>query len=186
MLGFFFFSCVCVQVLICSTLLHCFFFFVTVQTTTMPNKIAKLRRLAEEPQLNSRARSVDACNQLADAYWSGKGVQKDAGEAVKWLIKASEMKHARAPQYNLGVSYEEGIVAAQSPGKAFKWYKKAAHQGHAGAQGNLEACYDQGAGVAKSHEIAIHWYQKAADQGCASAQCSVGFAHFFGRGVAQS
>jgi TPR repeat protein len=54
----------------------------------MSSRIATLKRLAEQLQASSKARA-DACTRLADAYWSGIGVEKDEGEAVKWMIKAS-------------------------------------------------------------------------------------------------
>ena len=61
----------------------------------MSSKIATLKRLAEQLQRNSKARA-DASNRVAVAYWSGNGAEKDEGEAVKWLIKASELRHMHA------------------------------------------------------------------------------------------
>ena len=46
-----------------------------------------------------------------------------------------------------------------------KWWRRAADQAHAGAQGNLGQAYETGEGVSKDLTEARRWYQKAADQG---------------------
>jgi TPR repeat protein len=53
---------------------------------------------------------------------------------------------------------------------ALDWFRKAAEQGHAGAQDNLGLRYEHGQGVEQDHGIAAHWYRKAAEQGFAGAQ----------------
>ena len=54
--------------------------------------------------LRAQAEQGDATAQynLGVCYANGKGVEKDAEEAVKWYHKAAEQGNARA-QYNLGV-----------------------------------------------------------------------------------
>ena len=150
----------------------------------MSSRVATLKRLAEQLQGNSKARA-DACNRLAEAYWSGDGVEKDEGEAVKWWIKASDLGHAVA-QFNLGISYEHGTGVAQNHKNAFHWYQKAADQGHAMAQCSIGSCYKDGMGVAQSYEKAFEWFQKAADQGNANAQYNLGNHYHDGWGVEQS
>jgi hypothetical protein len=46
-----------------------------------------------------------------------------------------------------------------------KKYRKAADQGHAAAQFNLDGCYANGTGVAKNEAEAVKWYRKSAEQG---------------------
>ena len=58
----------------------------------------------------------------------------------------------------------------QSHSEAFKWYRKAADQGFAKAQGNLGLMYEYGLGVPKSDIDAAKWYKKAAAQGLAETQ----------------
>ena len=53
---------------------------------------------------------------------------------------------------------------------AFKWYRKAAEQGHAEAQYALGGCYYLGKGVTKDHKQAVYWLRKSAAQGNADAQ----------------
>jgi TPR repeat protein len=58
----------------------------------------------------------------------------------------------------------------QSYDQAVPWYRKAAEQGHAGAQYTLGTMYDRGWGVAKDMTQAAEWYRRAAKQGYAMAQ----------------
>ena len=67
--------------------------------------------------------------------------------------------------------------------EAIEWYKKAAEQGHAGAQCNLGLCYFSGEGVEKNLTEAIKWFKKAAEQGYAEAQYYLGFCYENGWGV---
>ncbi|MGM9822925.1 MAG: toll/interleukin-1 receptor domain-containing protein, partial [Muribaculaceae bacterium] len=70
--------------------------------------------------------------------------------------------------------------------EAVKWYRKAAEQGHAGAQNNLGVCYENGYGVTKDYYEAVKWYRKAAEQGNARAQCNLGVCYEYGQGVTKS
>lgn len=76
--------------------------------------------------------------------------------------------------------YQQGNHA-----KAFEWYTKAAHQGHAGAQNNLGVMYDNGHGVRQDYQKAIEWYTKAAHQGIVGAQYNLGVMYYKGKGVSQ-
>jgi len=67
-----------------------------------------------------------------------------------------------------------------------KWYRLAAHQGHAGAQYDLGVMYDNGQGVAQNYAEALKWLRLAADQGHAGAQFGLGVMYANGQGVAQN
>ena len=135
--------------------------------------------------------------------WYRKAVEKGHWKAMVWFRKLAEQGNADA-QYYLGVMYERGIseddllhptyewwneladfdVGCDCPcpdyAKAMKWYRKAAEQGHVGAQiwyqrsakgGNTDAQYElgymyhNGIGVSKDYIIAERWYIKAAKGG---------------------
>jgi TPR repeat protein len=66
---------------------------------------------------------------------------------------------------------------------AVQWCRKAAAQGHAGAQFNLGVSYDRGKGVRKDAEKAVEWFRKAAEQGNARAQFNLGGCYSSGQGV---
>jgi len=59
---------------------------------------------------------------------------------------------------------------AQSDADAVAWYRKAANQGHAGAQCNLAFCLSAGRGVEKDPALAVEWMARAADQALPGAQ----------------
>ena len=67
--------------------------------------------------------------------------------------------------------------------EAVHWYRKAAEQGHAGAQCNLGRMYAQGLGEKQDYAEAVCWYRKAAKQGHAVAQFNLGVMYENGRGV---
>ena len=100
--------------------------FVIFCCRSMSRRIATLKRLAGL-QGNDKARA-DACFRLAAAYGMEDGVKKDGKEEVKWLIKASELGHARA-QCILGLCHKNGEGVTQSYEKAFHWFQKDADQG---------------------------------------------------------
>jgi TPR repeat protein len=66
------------------------------------------------------------------------------------------------------------LVTGQGLGKdlteAVKWTRKAAEQGHPGAQYNLANFYDEGVGLPKDALEATRWYRRAAEQGEVHAQ----------------
>ena len=64
-----------------------------------------------------------------------------------------------------------------------RWYRLAAEQGEAGAQGNLGYMYRNGRGVPEDDVEAVRWYRLAAEQGEAIAQANLGFMYSRGEGV---
>lgn len=78
----------------------------------------------------------------------------------------------------------ESVVHAHR--QAAKWFRKAAEQGHAGAQGALGAMYHVGQGVALDHRRAALWFRRVAEQGYAHAQFVLGLMYTSGEGVAEN
>jgi hypothetical protein len=71
----------------------------------------------------------------------------------------------------------------QDSAQAVYWYRKAAEQGHPGAQFNLGTMYQLGEAVKKDDSQAMDWYGKAAKQGYADAQFKIGEIYAKGKGV---
>ena len=65
----------------------------------------------------------------------------------------------------------------------FDAVKKAAEQGHVGAQNNLGVMYANGDGVPEDDTKAVRWYRQAAEQGLALAQNNLGVMYSRGEGV---
>jgi TPR repeat protein len=73
----------------------------------------------------------------------------------------------------------------QNLSEAARWYRLAADQGYAKAQGNLAHCYDRGEGVLQNPSECARYRRLAADQGLAKAQCDYAQACSYGYGVPQ-
>ena len=63
----------------------------------------------------------------------GRGVPKDAAEAVKWYFKAAEQGYARA-QYGLGFMYANGNGVPHNYVEAYAWMSVAATNGNEDAK----------------------------------------------------
>ncbi|WP_143413494.1 tetratricopeptide repeat protein, partial [Haemophilus influenzae] len=83
--------------------------------------------------------------------------------------------------------FQQGLTAYEQSNyqTAFKWFRKAAEQGDAQAQGGLGMMYERGLGVKQDDFKAVNWYRKAAEQGDADAQLNLGAMYAIGRGVKQ-
>jgi uncharacterized protein len=101
--------------------------------------------------------------------------------ALRLLRPLAEKGYADA-QYNLGVTYEQGL-GVQDYREAVKWYRLAAEQGSPLAQNNLGAMYAKGRGVPQDYSEAVKWYRLAAEQGNAMAQSNFGAMYRTGQGV---
>ena len=117
----------------------------------------------DELKLYAHQGDPDAQNKLGAAYFHGKGVEKNAGEAEKWFRQSAEKGYAKA-QYNLGVMYYQGAGVAQNYSEAFKMYTQAAQKGYALAQYNLGLVYLQGVGVPKDQVTAYMWIFLASEK----------------------
>ena len=67
--------------------------------------------------------------------------------------------------------------------EAARWFRKAAEQGHAGAQDKLGGMYYIGHGFMEDHTEAARWFRKAAEQGYAEAQHMLGDMYSSGMGL---
>ena len=78
--------------------------------------------------------------------------------------------------------YADGQGVPQDDVEAVRWFRLAADQGDADAQGNLGFMYADGRGVAQDDVEAVRWYRLAADQGDANGQYGLGKTYADGRG----
>ena len=104
------------------------------------------------------------------------------------FVWQSQSADAKTPEeaYNIGWDYYNGTNGKQNDYfEAVKWFRKAAEQGHVGAQCHLGYCYDKGQGVPQDYSEAVKWYRKAAEQGYMDAQNNLGYCYDKGRGVPQ-
>jgi TPR repeat protein len=113
-----------------------------------------LRPLAEQGDAHAQAL-------LGTMYAGGRGVPRDDGEAVRWLLHAADQGDPAA-QFQLGVMYVKGYGVPQDYGEAARWYGLAAEQGNPQAQFDLALLYATGEGVPQSNVSAHMWLNLAA------------------------
>ena len=85
-------------------------------------------------------------------------------------------------QYRIGNCYAEGKGLVKDEGEAFKWYRKAAEQGHADAQDSLAKCYYYGRGVTTNATQVVYWFRKAAAQGQLQSIHNLGSCYLYVKG----
>jgi len=100
-----------------------------------------------------------------------------AGGAGSWFISDQVNKHSGAQmpvetramlsraaagdviaEYKLGEAYRLGAGLEKNIPQAFKWYARAAEQGHSGAQYKLGLIYQTGEGIKQNMGRAAEWY----------------------------
>ncbi len=89
----------------------------------------------------------------------------------------AELGDARA-QFNVGLSYFNGVGVGVDKSEGVKWFRLSAAQGDAEAQFNLGMTYYNGNGVSVDKVESMKWYRLAAAQGDAIAQYNLGYAYF--------
>lgn len=110
-------------------------------------------------------------------------------QAIYWLLESAKQGNLEAQKkltdcyVDLADCYMEGYYIEKDEYEAVKWYRKAAEQGHSGAQNNLGVCYSNGDGVEKDEKEAAKWYRKAAEQGEIHAQSNLASRYEYGSGV---
>lgn len=101
--------------------------------------------------------SIPAHYMVGMDYLTGEGVQKNISSAETYIRVAADAGLARA-QYILGLLYKnEGIGFFSQDKKAFKYFEKAAKQGHGKAQVELSDAYMGGIGVKANLSEGLFW-----------------------------
>jgi TPR repeat protein len=126
--------------------------------------------------------SAKAQSYVGSMYESGRGVERDYGEANRWFLMAAEQGDAFS-QSHLGYAYEQGLGVGRDEKVAAQWHAKAAEQGYAYSQARLGSMYRDGRGVTQDFQQAANWFSKAADQGSSWAEMNLGLLYLKGQGV---
>ena len=161
-----------------------------------PIPVVTHESLAQQPEetdeayfirLVDRATAGDAAAQCAaaEAYYYGKGTQRNPEEAVRLYQLAAEANLPGA-QVSLGNCLLRGIGCTRNPDAAAAWLSRAAHQGNLGAMNDLAFCFRNGIGVDKDEAEGFRWAMKAAECGHPGAQAFVGECYLEGYGVEQN
>lgn len=134
-----------------------------------------------------RAKAGNAKAQLllGKAYEEGKGVKRDFLSAANWYKLALRQGDVEATYRLARLVHRGGGKLAQSPDLAAQLYRRAAQQGHSGAQNWLGFCYQFGFGLTLDYARAVNWYRKLAEQGFPAARNNLGMLYLSGKGVSQ-
>ena len=126
--------------------------------------------------LESDAEAGDPYACLAMAYFlqTGKELDMDEREAVRWYERAAALGCARA-HWELTRIYTEGEIAPRDERAAAEHLKHAAMYGNADAMMFLGDEHMTGGLVQKDPKSALSWYSKAAGQGLPLAKFKVGY-----------
>lgn len=127
--------------------------------------------------------SINDTTISASEYLLGKSLFEsgDYEAAVSHFIVGAERYDADC-QYALGDCYYNGQGVEQDFTAAIDCYRKAAEQGHAGAQNFFgDFNYNE-----QNYTEAVEWYRKAAESGLAQAQYNLAKCYSDGHGVEQS
>ena len=127
------------------------------------------------------AGDAEAMYRVGDAYYFGKGTQKDMHAAVKWMKNAADKGHPKAMAV-YGAYISHGYVSGE-PKDAVKWFEKAAKKDYDFALYNLGFCYRNAYGVERDYKKSYEYFLRAAKLGNAAAMNSVGLAYHNGEGV---
>jgi localization factor PodJL len=142
------------------------------------------------PALRGAALAGDrnAMYEIADRYFTGRGVPSNPGEGIKWFIRAADKGSAIAA-YRLGMIHEKGLGVQQDRRQARTYYVLAAESGHVRAMHNLAVIILEvpaGADGKPDYAAAIPWFRKAADHGLRDSQYNLGVLYARGLGVQQN
>jgi TPR repeat protein len=127
------------------------------------------QRRAEQELENIRKRAEQgdpgAQNDLAVEYQRSKQFE----QAVP-LFRNAAAQGNKVAQFNMGLTFEQGLGVPKDVGQAAVWYLKSAEQGYANAQEKMGIFYAGGVGVPKDLSRAAEWNRKAGAQGKEGAQ----------------
>jgi TPR repeat protein len=126
--------------------------------------------------------SIEQEIELGSAYFTGTGVEKDAGQAAYWYEKAANSGDPNA-QVQIGYFYEVGIGVTRDPERAVHWYQRAAAGGLSSANVNLGVAYLWGVGIRQDQALAAELFRRSVSKGCGVGATYLGDMYYFGIGV---
>ena len=113
-------------------------------------------------------------------YANGKGVARDARQAVEWYRKAA-IQGVPAAEYNLGVMYANGDGVKRDVHEAVKWLQQAADHGISLGRDQLADLY--GGTVIQNYDRSLAIHKQEAASGDPTAQFDLALMYDLGRGV---
>ena len=122
-----------------------------------------------------------------ERFWARFEPARD-GDPLKQYRFAKYLESPEGPwTVERSWTFPHGLGIDKTELDASYWYRKAAEQGHAGAQYELGGAYLEGRGREEGADVAkaVCWYRKAAEQGHAEARYELGRGYREGWGVGE-
>lgn len=138
-------------------------------------------------ELRTRAEGGSPKDQirLAQAYFNGRGIERNEKLAALWFERAANSGDQQA-QRIVGYFYSVGIGVPKDPARAVRWLHRAVSGGSVEAEIDLGLAYLWGFGVRKDETFGVMWLRRAAEKGDNRAKCYMGDLYYFGIGVIQN
>ncbi|XP_024403374.2 ERAD-associated E3 ubiquitin-protein ligase component HRD3A isoform X2 [Physcomitrium patens] len=127
----------------------------------------------------------EAMYRLGVFYYFGlRGVRRDHGKALTWLLKAVDKSDSRSMDL-LGEIYARGYGVERNYSQAYEWFLQAASQNHYSAFNGIGYLYVKGRGVAEGKNLtkAKEYFRKAAEAGDSHGHYNMGILYLKGLGV---
>lgn len=139
-----------------------------VATGALVGAVPARSQSIESLKTQAKDGNAEAQYELAKAYISGQGVDKDVKQGMEWLEKSAVLEHAGA-QDALWVMYRKGFTPylTKDPKRALEWLRKSADHNYATAEYELARLYldgDAETGISRNPKEAAKWFRKAARQ----------------------
>ena len=100
------------------------------------------------------AGNADACFELGNCYFYGRGIGRDLYSAFNWYYEGAHGNNGAA-QFNLALCYDQGYGTDLNKILAIKWYQKAADNGIVPAKFNMAMYYKKGERIKVGEEEVI-------------------------------
>lgn len=114
-------------------------------------------------------------------YFTGRGVQKDYDEAIRWYTRAAD-QGSGAANYNLGLMHLEGDGVPRDPTTAIQYFMRAVDDGHVEAHVRIGELLLGNEGFEPRPNEAVRHFRVAAEEGSADAQFALARAYREGWG----
>lgn len=118
-------------------------------------------------------------------FSEGRGVQRDATQALQWFRIAAERGHAPSI-YRVANLLERGQGVPRDLREAVRLYQRAAELGNRKAMHNLAALFASGAEGRADYDRAFPLFERAAEHGLVDSQYNLAVLHVNGLGTRQN
>ncbi|MGE5477490.1 MAG: SEL1-like repeat protein [Bacteroidales bacterium] len=148
-----------------------------------PPKAPAVKAPAQPPLAALAAQGEpEAQYKLAQAYRDGKGVKRDAAEAVYWFSLAAA-NGEKAAAVDLARLYEQGAGVPRDLSKAALWWFRAGAQGDEAAKARFIALFLNGDSRDVGGDTGVSWIEPLARDGRADAVLALAQAYEKGLGI---